>query len=275
MSGMDFQVVEQKIYALDDQITLEEAGKRASDRKSGAFGVISKFLSRPDAGEKRYEPFWHVLCTTHLEYNRTRSIEFEVDEVVKSITISGVVHETPRGGKKMKVDGLEYCTEDLRKEILLDANSGKEEKDYGKYVGFRKREIAETEELMAGENIVVPAKVKASFLVRNYLSEMLKPVKADDILVERIRIEKLHLFFRPVYAFEFHWKTKDKYATLEIDGLTLEVKSGGKAIKQKLKEAISEADLFEIGTDVVDLVVPGGGLALRLAKKGTQLLKKK
>jgi len=282
MSGLDFQVVEQKIFVLEDQITADDAKKKAEDKKRDGFGVISKFFSRPNAdeiqlvySEKRYEPFWYVLCTTHIEYNRSRRIEFEVAEVVRNITINEVKHDTPRGSKKMSIEGVEYCVEDLRKEIFLDANTGKEEKEFRKYVDFKRRDIPQTEELMSGDNIVVPVKVKASFIIRNYLTEMLKPVKADDILVEQIRIEKIHLFFRPVYAFEHHWKTKDKYATIEVDGLTQDVRFGGKAIKQKLKEAISETDLFELGTDVVDLFVPGGGLAIKLAKKGSQFLKKK
>ena len=282
MSGIDFQVIDQKIYALDDQISFEEAQKRAGDRSQGAFGMISKFLSRPEGGditlvysEKRYEPFWYVLCTTHLEYNRMREIGFEVDDVVRSVTINGVAHGTPRGSKKMAIEGVEYCVEDLKKEIFLDADSGKGEKGFQKYVGFKKHEIRETEELSAGETIIVPAKVKASYLVRNFLSQMLKPVKADDILAEQIRIEKLYLFFRPIYAFEYQWKSKGKYAILEIDGLTLDVKSGGKAIKLKLKEAIIEADLFDLGADAVGLFVPGGSFALKAAKKGVELLHKK
>ena len=282
MSGPDFQVVEHKIFALEDQISFDEAEQRAGERKQGAFGVISKFLSKPSGGdieltysEKRYEPFWHVLCTTHLEYNRERKIEFEVEAAVRSITIDGVKHETQRGAKKIGIDGVEYCVEDLRKEIFLDAVSGGEDKNLRKFVEFKKRELMLTEELSAGDNIVVPVKVKASFIIRNFLSEMLKPVKADDILAEQIRIEKLHLYFRPIYAFEFQWKSKGKYATLEVDGLTLEIKSGGKAVKQKLKEAIIEADLFDLGADAVGLIIPGGGFALKMAKKGSELLKKR
>ncbi|MCX6695852.1 MAG: hypothetical protein NTU61_06110, partial [Candidatus Altiarchaeota archaeon] len=245
MSGIDFQVVDQKIYCLDEKISFEDARKRADEKRQGSFGLISSILSRPDTGdielsysEKRYEPFWYVLCTTHLEYNRQRNIEFEVEEVVMSITVNDVKHDTPRGAKKISISGVEYCVEDLRKEIFLDADSGKEENGCRKYVDYGKHEIQQTEEIMTGENIVVPAKVKASYIIRNYLSQMLKPVKADDILTEQIRIEKLYLFFRPIYAFEYNWKSKGKYATLEVDGLTLEVKSGGKAVKQKLKEAI-------------------------------------
>ncbi|HID19409.1 MAG TPA: hypothetical protein EYP28_00485 [Methanophagales archaeon] len=282
MSVQDFQVIEEKIFAQDEQISFDDARKKADDKRLSAFSLISKIFSRPDANEivlsyseKRYEPFWYLLCNTHLEYNRSRVIEFEIDNVVRHITIYNVRQDKPRDSTKISIDGSEYCVEDLRNEIFWNANTGERRKDFKKYIGFSKHEMKEIEELMVGGTIVVPAKVKASIIIRNFLAEILNPVKADEMLVEDIRIEKLYLLFRPVYAFEYHWQSKGKYATLEVDGLTREVKSGGKAIKQKLKESISEADLFDIGADAVDLFIPGGGLALKLSIKGRAYIKKR
>ena len=278
----NFQVIEQKIFAQDERISYEDARKRADDKKLSAFSIITKIFSRPDVNEiflsyseKRYEPFWYVLCETHLEYTRSRIIEFEVDNVVKHITINGVRQDKPNDSTKLSLDGIEYCVEDLRNEIFWDANTGEKRKEFKKYISFSKHELNEIEELMTGDTIVVPAKVKASIIIRNFLSEMLTPVNADEMLVEEIRIEKLYLLFRPVYAFEYHWRSKGKYATLEVDGLTREIKPGGKAIKQKLKESISEADLFDLGADAVDLFIPGGGLALKLSIKGRAYIKKR
>ncbi|NYT06628.1 MAG: hypothetical protein GKC04_09755, partial [Methanomicrobiales archaeon] len=122
-------------------------------------------------------------------------------------------------------------------------------------------------ELGDGDVIVVPAKVKASSLTRSIVAEMLHPVEADSITVEEIRVQALHLYFRPVYAFEYAWPSKQKTAVLELDAATREVRHGGVTLRQKMQEVFSEHDLFDIGADVIDLLVPGGGIALKLAKK--------
>ncbi len=282
MTIPNFQVIEQKIFAHDEQISYEDARKRADDKRLSAFSIFSKIFSRPDVNEivlsyseKRYEPFWYVLCDTHLEYIRSRVIEFGVDDVVRHITINGVRMDKPNDLTTLSLDGIEYCIEDLRNELFWNANTGEKKKEFKKYIGFRKHELKEIEELIVGDTIVVPAKVKASIIIRNFLSEMLTPVKADELLVERIQIEKLYLLFRPIYAFEYHWQSKGKYATLEVDGLTGEIKPGGKAIKQMLKESLSEEVLFDLGADAVDLFIPGGGLALKLTIKGQAYIKKR
>ena len=268
---MDLQVVDQRIFVLEDRLSVEETKKKAEDLKVKAFGTITGLLmgaKKEDIDltyvERRYEPFWHILCTTHLEYNRQRDYTIGLDSVVKTVVIDGRQYDISE--KKLALTGVENCVEDLRKEVYVDAWTG-HGVNFEKYIDNPKREIHQTEELMAGDDIVVPAKVKASYLTRNILGEMLKPVPADDILVEEIRIDKLHLYFRPIYVFEYLWRPKDKVANLEFDSVLLDYKSGGKPLKQKMKEIISEPDLFDIGADAVGMLVPGGGLAMKLARR--------
>jgi hypothetical protein len=268
---MDIRVIDQSIFALVDRLTEEGAKVKADELKTKAFGTITGFLmgaKREDIEvtyiEKRYEPFWHILCNTHLEYNRGRQYRFALDPQVRNVVVDGRRYDATN--RELVLSGTEHCVEDLHKEVFIDAVTGNNG-DYEKYVLANGRRIDQTEELMVGATIVVPAKVKASHLTRNILGEMLKPVPADEILLEEIRIEKLHLYFRPVYAIEYLWKTKDKSATLEVDAVSLGYKSGGKALKQKMKELIFEPDLFDIGADAVSMLVPGGGLALKLARR--------
>jgi len=271
---VDLEVVDQRIYALEDRLTPERAKAKADELKTKAFGMISGLLfgaKKEDIDvtyvELRYEPYWHILCTTHLEYSRGREYGIDVDSTVVNVVLDGRKYEPE--GRKLTLAATENCVEDMRKEVFIDAASGKDG-DFRKYSGSARREIKETEELLAGETIVVPAKVKASHLTRNLLGEMLKPVPADEILVEQIRIEKLHLYFRPIYAFEYVWRPKNKTASLEFDAVTLGVKSGGKPLRQKMRELVSEPDLFDIGAEAVGMLVPGGGLALKMARRAVK-----
>ncbi len=263
-------MVDQRIYALEDALGHDNAAAKAEELKGKAFGALNQLFlmgKKDDITvayiEKRYEPFWHIIYRTHLEYNRTKDYSLPLEPDVRRIAIGGRDYESASG--KFILSGVEYCSSDLSKEVFIDAVSGKDCRRE-KHVTHPKAEIKQTEELMVDATIVVPAKVKASYLTRNALSEMLKPVSAEEITLEDIRIEKLHLYFTPVYAFEYVWASKNKTAVIEYDAVTSEFKSGGVAFRQKMKEMISESDLFEIGVEAVNLVVPGGGLAMKLAK---------
>ena len=258
------------MYSLDDALGADKAAAKAEELKGKAFGAINQLFlmgKKEDITvsyiEKRYEPFWHILYRTHLEYNRSKDFPLPLEPDVRRVAIGGKDYE-PAGGK-LTLSGVEYCSSDLSKEVFIDAATGKDCRRE-KHVACPKSEIKQTEELMVGETIVVPAKIKASYLTRNALSEMLKPVSAEEITIEDIRIEKLHLYFAPVYAFEYLWASKNKTAIIEYDAVTSDYKSGGVTFKQKMKEMISETDLFDIGVEAVNLVVPGGGLAMKLAR---------
>jgi hypothetical protein len=264
--------VDQRIYAIKDRVKQENAGAHAEKLKTKAFGVLSRLIMRPREEdievtyiEKRYEPFWHIKCEMRVEYNRGREYRIKVDDTVKKVRIDPLEYDVD-GRKELKLNATEYCVEKLKKEVFIEASSGKK-RDYRKYLEHEKREILETEELREGNTIVMPAKIKASYLTRDLLSDMMKPLKAEEITLEELTISKLHLYFKPIYAFEYLWKPKNKKTILEFDAATLEVNAGGRAIKQKMGEILSEADLFEVGSDAVDMFVPGGGIALRIAQK--------
>jgi hypothetical protein len=70
----------------------------------------------------------------------------------------------------------------------------------------------------------------------------------------------------PIYAFEYLWQAKDKRATVEVDGLTSEFKSTGKAFGSQLKRVLNRDMLFDIGTETMNLLVPGAGIALKVTK---------
>ncbi|MBF0501353.1 MAG: HEAT repeat domain-containing protein [Candidatus Riflebacteria bacterium] len=260
---------EQKIFALEPNISREEAESKAVAAKIDAFGLLSKLLYRPKMeritlvyAETRFEPFWHVICQTSLDYTRVRSEELRFDSHIQEVRIGERIFPIQNGHLQLSIP--EHCIDEVRREVYIDAQTGAKG-DFAKHAAANCREIKQTEELMIEDLIVVPAQIKASLIVRDLLADMFKPIKATEINAERIILSKLSLCFRPVYAFEFRWEDYQQIAVLEIDGITGALVAG-KAVKQKLKEIFNEENLFEIGGEAIGMVVPGGNLAMKLAK---------
>src|SRR5262249_32752928 len=101
------------------------------------------------------------------------------------------------------------------------------------------------------------------------LAEMLRPVQADTILEESLTLETTDLVYRPVWAFEFLWKPKDKRGVVEIDPVTGAIRTGGSLLPQ-LGGGITRDALFDtgpdIGADTIGMLVPGGGIAVKVAR---------
>ena len=78
-------------------------------------------------------------------------------------------------------------------------------------------------------------------------------------------LEHIDLYYRPWWAFEFHWRPKDKRGVVEIDAVTGQVRQG-QALMAKVQRMVTRDALFDIGADTVSLLVPGGGIAVKVAK---------
>ncbi len=118
--------------------------------------------------------------------------------------------------------------------------------------------------------IVVPPQARASAIVREVLIGMIKNVKADRILEDLVEVERIDLYYRPVYAFQYRWLSKDRQAILEMDGLTGQVTASDRTFQEYMGKILDPDFLFDVGVDTVDLLVPGGGIAIKLARKGIQ-----
>jgi hypothetical protein len=111
----------------------------------------------------------------------------------------------------------------------------------------------------------VPPEQRASYVVRQLLTGMLKPLQADVVHEETITFEQIDLYFRPWWAFEFHWKVKDKKGVVEMDAVTGELRNSP-ALMARLSRTVTRESLFDIGADTVGLLVPGGSIAVKVAK---------
>jgi hypothetical protein len=276
---MEIAVANERALLLKEQLPIEEAEGRAWSKKMDAFGTVvkvTKFFQQPKDDdfetaykEHRYQPFWHVACTARYVYERTSQYSAAVTgSEVGTVTIDGTEYQVADGS--ITLTGLDHCREEAHQDVFAEGITGEKLPDLADYIKFPTTEIA-TEDLdsFAPEGtIVVPPQARASAIVREVLAEMIKNVQADRILEEQVEVERVDLYYRPVYAFQYRWLSKEKEAIMECDALTGKLQVGGKTFQQYLGKVLDAEFLFDVGVDAVDLLVPGGGIAIKVAKKG-------
>jgi hypothetical protein len=91
-------------------------------------------------------------------------------------------------------------------------------------------------------------------------------VQAQVIHEERVDVEAIDLYFRPVYAFEYDWAAKGKRVVVEYDALTGDTRTGGRKLQDQIKGMVTRDLLFDVTADAVGMLVPGGSIAVKLVK---------
>lgn len=243
------------------------------DRRTGAFGSgLENIFSRPKPddielidSQRRLEPFWHVGCNAVYVYERSHEYTVQASGAqVQTVTVHGEDHPISQGGS-FTIPTTEHSREEYRQALFLDGVTGAAVADAATIVGSPRHEVTDLEALAAEADIVVPPEQRASFVVRQLLTGMLKPLQADVVHEESITFEQIDLYYRPWWAFEFHWKTKDKKGVIELDAVTGQLRNS-QALMARLSRTVSRDSLFDIGADTVSLLVPGGGIAVKVAK---------
>lgn len=270
MVELKLDIKKQDIQAFNDVLDEDKAKAIAVQNKKKAFGVLSVFDKAESIElthiEKRYEPFWHIIGESYIDYLRKNKYGFGVDPQVRSVKIANTVFDITGDKPYCSLEAEDHCVEKYTKELLTDAVEGKQpERELRRYLELASRSIKETEELMGQNKVVVPAKLKAAYLIRDFVKELIKPVHADKILNETIEIKKAVLYFRPIHAFEFTNKKSNKTGVIEVDALTGDF-AKGKVYKTSLKELIPEGALFDIGSELASMVIPGAGFGAVVGK---------
>jgi hypothetical protein len=267
---MEITLAEQGVFVLPAKVTLDQAKEKAWEQKLNVFGTLAKFLMRPKNEEiqvtlleLRYQPFWYAIGHKRFRYDRRAQYPVTVPTDVQTVEIAGSTY-TPAQGK-LTLQGVDHCLLEERREIFLDALTGEAQDHLRRYLAFERLE-AEDGSTLPTDMALAPPEVRASVVIRHVLGDVLRPPSADQILEEEVVVDCLELYYRPIYAFEYLWQAKDKRATVEVDGLTSEFKSTGKAFGSQLKRVLNRDMLFDIGTETMNLLVPGAGIALKVTK---------
>lgn len=277
MPVMEIALVQERLFVLDDRLTAADAEQRAMERRGQAFGSgLGALLQRPKpdditlvASQRRLEPMWYVAARATYVYERRR--EYVVPgsaPEVEAVTIEGHRYELDRTAgpsRAFAVPAVEHCRDEFRVETFTDGLSGAPVADGGALVSGPRVEVEDPSTLATDGTIVVPPEQRASFVVRKALADVMKPVQADRMLEEAVALEATDLIYRPVLAFEFMWRGRDKTGVIEIDMATGQLRQGRPLIRQ-IRGILTRDVLFDVGADTVSLFVPGGGIAVKLAK---------
>jgi hypothetical protein len=274
---MDIQLGTERIFVLRERDGTDQLRQQAMDHRTHAFGSgLGSLLQRPKAedielvaSQRRLEPFWHVSGRALYVYERSRDYPIVASAPeVQEVTVLGTTYAVARsvsGPGTFTIPTLEHCREEIAHVLDTDARTGARVADAAAILSGPRDEISDPATLAADDTIVVPPEQRASFVVRQLLAEMLKPVQADRILEESLTLETIDLCYRPIRAYEFHWKPKDKRGVVEIDSVTGAFRQDGSLLPQ-LGRVITRDALFDIGADTIGLLVPGGSIAVKVAR---------
>jgi hypothetical protein len=270
---MEIAVAEQGSLYLAPSLSAEEARGHAGHYRTSAFGGLTQLFARPKPDDivvqplgLRYEPFWHVTAHLRVAYERRESYRFpiSVPEHVVSVAIGNASFDLDgeRKERGITVTALAQCVRQLRKELWIDAVTGDP-------IAPRPIDAAEPIDLAtfapAGASIVDPT-VRASAVIRHVLGDDVKPPEADAFHEERAEIDALDLFFWPLYAFDLAWAAKNKTVHITVNGRTGEIVQAKSALHPAFAKLLSRETLFDIGSETLNLVVPGGAIPLKIVR---------
>jgi hypothetical protein len=270
---MDINLGNERIIELQAMYSAELIRDRALGKKMEAFGRLTQLFQRPKPEDieinliqKRLEPFWFCGASARYVYDRRATYRVEVQPEVQTVmlydTEAPVTMERTRG---FALEVIEHCVEEPRIELMLDAKTG-HEADFSKYLAYQKNEVAQVADLEKDGAMVVLPEMRGSFVVRKLTSTLVKTFHADKIYEERVDVDEISLYYRPVYAVEYLWKPKQQTKVYEFDALTGEVKAEGGEIKKKVARVLENDTLFDIGADTVGTILPGVNVAIKLGR---------
>lgn len=274
---MEISLANERAFQITPQVPFDTARVRVDDKRTSLVaGTVGALLTRPKAEdiqlvstENRLEPFWLITIATRTRYDRNRSYTLAVSgPEVQQVTVlehQVTVDRQARGGPSVTLTGIEHCQDEQRLTRFFGGLTGEREDDI-KYLSFPAQEIDNLEAFAPEGVLVVPPQARATAVVRQVMSEAVKPVQAQIIHEERVDVENIDLYFRPVYAYEYNWPAKSKRVIVEYDALTGEFHAGGKKLGDQIRGMLTRDLLFDVTADAVGMIVPGGSIAVKLVK---------
>ena len=273
---MNVELAEERILLLPDQLGAAQAESRAWSKRTDAFGAFAKlggFLQKPKDEdfeivyrELRLQPFWRLSAATTYVYERQREHRLKLAPEVQSVSVGG--QSFASADREATVTVTECCNESSQKEWLYDGITKKGDLRLKPYLAFAYQQVT-AEDLntraRAGD-IVVPPQAKASMLAREVISRSIRKIEADRIIEEKVHLEAIDLFYRPVYAVRYRWQQKE--AVVEVDAVTGETQTGGATFEAYVGKLVDRDFLLDAGVEAANMFIPGVNLAKIIVSKG-------
>ncbi len=267
---MEIVIAEKGAFYLEPVISAEEARGRASAHKASAFGTLSRLFSRPKDEDITiadqglcYFPLWHARAHLRSVYDRSDSYTVSIKTPhVSTVTVAGTDFAVASGVFDLPV--VEHCERDEKRELWLDAVSS-QPMDAQPYLKARAIPINLDEFAPEGAKIIAPA-MRASAVIRMILGDDFRPADADEVKEEEVNVDCIDLHLRPTFGFKFTWTAKNKSTEVAIDAITGEFQTEPPAAIAAVGKLLKPETLFDVGAETLNLVVPGGAIALKVAR---------
>ncbi len=279
-----------KVYIFEPVYDISAATEQANKKKLDAFGMMAKFniLNKPKdeavhAGrsELRYEPFWFIDSNRKVDYKLLLERKLEVDdEYATSILIDGKTYEIFEDSKKSFVSNdkrystlnVQYnCNREIKYKTYIDGlGRNIKSENYEKLFKNSNYKFKEVEDLTNIDNIINPTFSFSSAIEEMKNSLLREKIISHEILTDDAIVDKIYLYFRPVYAFEFIWSNENKVGIIEIDGLNGEVSEKGVWLKDRVSKVMTRDMFFDIGGEIANGMVPSGGVVVKMIDKMTK-----
>ena len=284
MSKLEVKPENHKIFVFSKVFEFASAKQQAEKKKLNAFGTLAKInpFSRNRPSDEtvllkdqmlRYEPFWYVASKRQLDYTCEVTYSIPVHNPhaigvsVKEDQSSGEDYPVIRQQDKSKIDlaVVEKCHRSIVYASHFDGLKREiKTKTLVDYIHKFNHEEVQQVEL---DNVLQPL-VSVDGLTSVVRSELQNQViNATKIEHDFEEITSLYLYFRPVYAFEYHWSAADKVGVIEVDGLTGEIIENGNWFKNTFESTFTRDNLIELSAELATTIVPGAGTAVKIASK--------
>lgn len=264
-----------KLFVFDEVYPLRAAEEQAEKHKLNAFGMMAKLnpLKRPKDDtvnlarkESRYEPFWLIEAVKSVDYSSQITYPVAINNpYAQSVEVDGVVYEISRTKDKAKIDvsAEEFCHRKIEFNRYFDGLNRDTKEEYFKGL-LQKYRYSEMESMNV-ENAIEPLLTQYSAIQNACHSLNAHAINAHKISSDTIQFEKIHLFFVPVFAFEYVWSVGDKMGVIEVNGLTGEISENGQWYKDKFSDLVTRDMLIDLSADIASELIPGSGIAIKVA----------
>ena len=279
-----------KVYIFEPVYDISAATEQANKKKLDAFGMMAKFniLNKPKdeavhaaRSELRYEPFWFIDSNRIVDYKLLLERKLEVDdEYANSILIDGKTYEIFEDSKKSFVSNdkrystlnVQYnCNREIKYKTYIDGlGRNIKSENYEKLFKNSNYKFKEVEDLTNIDNIINPTFSFSSAIEEMKNSLLREKIISHEILTDDAILDKIYLYFRPVYAFEFIWSNENKVGIIEIDGLNGEISEKGVWLKDRVSKVMTRDMFFDIGGEIANGMVPGGGVVVKMIDRMTK-----
>lgn len=267
-----------KLFVFEEVYSFRAAQEQAEKKKLNAFGMMAKLnpLKRPKEDtvqltrkESRLEPYWHIEAVKSVDYQCQISYQVPIhNPYVQSVKIGDETYEVTRSKDKARIDlpALESCHRKIYCDRLIDGLDRDINPDIFKNYSERYK-FEEQTAVSEDQNVIEPIIPQQAIIQKACSLLNSEAVNAHNIHQDVITFEKIHLFFVPVFAFEFVWGTADKTGVIEVNGLTGEVIENGEWYKNKISDILTREMLVDISADLASELIPGGGIAIKVVGK--------